>query len=242
MLAPYIIFAIAIWCGKRLFSQFVTNTVSFMDLIGMFLNPIAFLWFIYVLFVISSIIAIVDFWVKSPKKVLILTIIWAVISITYSFDIKILDRTLYYSVFYYLGAFLYNKKVDLKKYIFAGIAFVIMSIYHFYAQDSSLITIAAQLLGAFSLFGLIEFIPYANKRNVFSDLGIKSIYIYVLHPIVINVVKVGLTKVHLANSVVWIVCMVVFGTILPLIYERMASKVFIFDFPFKPKKYLIRQK
>lgn len=50
LMIPYLILGPIIWFGKFALSSMVKNQVSVDDLLDMFVTPIAFMWFIYILF------------------------------------------------------------------------------------------------------------------------------------------------------------------------------------------------
>lgn len=65
LMLPYFMFGPTIWLGKFALSAFVRDPMSVSDLLNMFYVPIAFMWFIYVLFFVEVAILLFD---KYSKK------------------------------------------------------------------------------------------------------------------------------------------------------------------------------
>lgn len=60
LMIPYLILGPLIWLGKFTLSAYVKNQVGIDTLFNMFVTPIAFMWFIYVLFFIEIIVFVID--------------------------------------------------------------------------------------------------------------------------------------------------------------------------------------
>ena len=69
----------------------------------MFVNPVAFTWFLYILLWVSVIVKALDLLVKDRKKVWFITLIMVVVGMIFKTDIKLVDRVLLYTIAYYTG-------------------------------------------------------------------------------------------------------------------------------------------
>ena len=66
LMVPYLILGPLIWFGKFTLSAYVKNQVTLDTLLNMFITPIAFMWFIYVLFFIEVIVYTIDRLTRLP--------------------------------------------------------------------------------------------------------------------------------------------------------------------------------
>ncbi len=112
LMIPYFILGPLIWFGKFTLSAYVKNQVSINDLAEMFITPIAFMWFIYVLFFVEIIVFMVDKITHWKWEVILglLFIVYASIHLTIGRGKDVFNLTSYYLFWYYLGGiFIYYK-------------------------------------------------------------------------------------------------------------------------------------
>ena len=109
LIIPYLILGPTIWFGKFMLSSFVKNQVSINDLYDMFITPIAFMWFIYILFFVEVIALFIDRLMKNRFFIPLIGLL--LISFTTQFydfgnPADIYHRVPYYLFWYYLGGIL----------------------------------------------------------------------------------------------------------------------------------------
>lgn len=238
---PYLIFALPVWFGKYIFSDWVTRTVEVKDLFLMFINPIVFLWFIYILFFIKAIVAGLDKLTKYKTEIIFLIVIISAFSRCFiTTDIKLVDRVLYYPICYVSGMMFYKYRSYFTK-IPALIALSILSVVAwiliFTYPENRPCLIFVNVSSIFMITSFFYFVrSKSDKKNVISYLGQISIYIYILHPIILNALRMLLIKANVENVAVWFVILFFGGVACSVIYYMIAEKVWIFELPFKPRR------
>lgn len=240
LFVPYLFFAVLVWVGKMLFAKYVTYTVNIKDLLLMFLNPIAFLWFIYILFYVCVLTAVLDNKLKNKENiVLIVFLLMLILRCFVKTDIKLFDRVMFYPLFYYLGVIVYNNKKILKPSngILAFLAFIITFVVHYKYPDFIFVTSIVNICGC--IFFAILFKNLSNlKDNIISYIGKITIYIYILHPIIMNAIRILLSRLNIKAIILWLLILVLVGIWGPCIYVKMSKTIWILDLPFRPRKYL----
>ena len=214
---PYLIFVVLVWGGKFIFSAFVKFQVSIKDLLLVFVNPVAFTWFLYILLWVSVIVKALDLLVKDRKKVWFIT------------------GTLISSEF--------ENKVCKNKLLLAVLAvlFIGFSIGRGFVgkQDTTLMAVTGVtgsllFMVAFSKIGELKNIVY--KTLIF--FGEITIFIYILHPVFLSAMKVVLAKVGITNIPLRLVLLLVVGFVCPIIYYLVSKKIWILDAVFRPRRYM----
>ena len=243
---PYLIFAVLVWGGKFIFSAFVKFQVSIKDLLLVFVNPVAFTWFLYILLWVSVIVKALDLLVKDRKKVWFITLIMVVVGMIFKTDIKLVDRVLLYTIAYYTGTLIssdFENKVCKNKLLLAVLAvlFIGFSIGRGFVgkQDTTLMAVtgvtgSVLFMVAFSKIGELKNIVY--KTLIF--FGEITIFIYILHPVFLSAMKVALAKVGITNIPLHLVLLLIVGFVCPIIYYLVSKKIWILDAVFRPRRYM----
>ncbi len=242
---PYIIFALLVWLGKFIFADFVKYQVSLSDLFTILINPVAFTWFIYILLWVSVIIKGLDLIIKNKVIVWGLTLLLALISCVFETNIKLIDRVNFYAIGYYTGAVIYknfSEKICRNKPFILAIMII-------FIVFSCLRGIYGELLCLKAITGisgsvLIMIIMYliGERKNIIYNFmvfcGEITIFLYILHPIVLSSIKVIFVKLGITNCVIWLTTLIVLGFIIPIGYYFIAKRIWVLDAIFRPRKYL----
>lgn len=243
LLLPYIWFGILIWIGKFIFSKFVAKPVGYNDLIQMFITPIAFAWYLYVLFIIIIIVSIIDFITNNKYYPLFFfSLFFIVAQIYFNPQNVTLLKTLHNFPIFVLGMYIANNKDLLKgkwKVIICFLLFGSLTYFHFiYDNVWVLLDFSTHITGAYFFAILIYQISEKIKISLLIKIGENTLYIYLLHPIFINSLKAIYNINNVINVGVWIFSLFVFGITMPMLYALFAHKYVIFDFLFRPRKYI----
>lgn len=241
---PYCFFAILIWFGKFLFSDWVKYQVSGIDLIMMFVQPISFAWFLYALFVYKIIIAVID--TKLKKGIYFELLVGAIATIITAIIVDSeadINKVIYYFFFYVLGIAICefklvdNKLVGILLFAVYGILFVL-----FFKNQTIVILFA--ILGAIFVLALFSTMKGFNITNcpLLAYLGCNSLYIYIMHPVIESGVRVLFVKLGFLQPLWWVLIMTMVGIILPICYVLLSQRIWILNIPFKPRKYLMEFK
>ena len=240
LLIPYVFFAVLVWVGKMVFSNYVTVNVSFSDLLEMFINPIAFLWFIYILFFVSVLVYILDCNFEKRWQVTLILLVMTLSRCFITTGIKLIDRVLFYPIFYYMGVLFFENRNKIKKATPAiiGLIFAVVYVLYYRYSQIMLLTIIVNSLGVL-FFSTIFYLIFRNveKPCVLSYLGCNTLYIYIIHPVVLDAFRVLLLSIGTMKSeLFWVCSLSVVGLICSIIYIELSKKIWVLDLPFKPRK------
>lgn len=243
---PYTIFGILIWFGKMLFSEWVKYQVSFTDLFLIYVKPISFAWFLYALFIFEVICAIFDYlFVKSTKILVAVSSLLTLLSCCMVDSADYLNKVMYYGFFFVLGILIYeyswsaNKKAGLV----TSIVYILAFILYYLNQEWVLLFALCGVLFTVTAFLLVG--RKAIKENFFINLiefiGIQSIYIYILHPVIEHGVRMIFVEINFMQATVWLFALTIAGLFIPVIYYLLAKRIWILDLLFRPRRYLRKE-
>lgn len=136
-----------------------------------------------------------------------------------------------------------NMKIvsGLMKLLISGVIFAILTIVHFH-YDNVWILLDATTHFWGALFFLQLFYQLRHYENKFLiKIGKFTIYIYLLHPLVINFFKAIYLIMNIDSIAFWLVTLFFTGVAIPLFYAILTNKYNILEIPFKPRKYLMRE-
>ena len=251
LIIPYLILGPVIWLGKFTLSSFVKNQVTIDGLYDMFITPIAFMWFIYVLFFIEVFALAIDRWAKG-KYIVPIVVLFAVSFSTqfckFGNPADIYHRVPYYLFWYYLGGMMVLFKDKLtclgkpKVTLTLGVLWIGTYTFGFVETLGVFGMIKSSLGVAFwiSLYRDKELQSAANKA--FHYLGKRTMYIYILNPLAINGMWQIINKLF-GGGQIWAtgLCFI-FGTLLiTCAIANIAPKIPPLEFVFSPRKYLIKK-
>ena len=251
LMIPYLILGPAIWLGKFASSAYVKNQVSINDLLDMFVTPIAFMWFIYVLFFVEIIIYALDKltrW-RWELALTVLFVVYVIMQITTKGD-DVFRRTAYYLFWYYLGGiFVFYKDLinsNTKKLIAGGgLLWIIAFILHLELNN----TIMDKLLGivyalSSTMFVTMFFRKYCSENKVNSllnYLGNRTMYIYILNPIIINGLRQVLVKTQINDIAINFITFFLGAILIACLIAEIGKRFALVGFIFTPRKYIIKK-
>lgn len=251
LIIPYLILGPTIWFGKFMLSSFVKNQVSINDLYDMFITPIAFMWFIYILFFVEVIALFIDRLMKSRFFIPLIGLL--LISFTTQFydfgnGADIYHRVPYYLFWYYLGGILVLFK-DLvsclgrpKVTLVLGLLWIGSYTFGFFVGWGVFSMIRGLFGVAFwlSLYRAKELIGAVNKSLHY--LGKRTMYIYILNPLIINGIWQILKKLDMGGHLFVTMLLFIGGVLLiACTIANVAPKIPPIEFIFSPRKYLIKK-
>lgn len=254
LIIPYLILGPTIWLGKFLLSNFVKDSVTFTDLTEMFVTPIAFMWFIYILFFIEILALLIDKFFKIPYLG-ILIMLFALSFSTRFYDFgnaaDIYHKVPYYLFWYYLGGVLVLYK---DKFAYLGTPLVtfalgvlwLASYTYDFAIGLGYFSIVRGILGVAFWISLYKNKVMMGKMDEFFHyLGKRTMYIYILNPLIINGIWQILKRsdIYVGGRFYATLCCFIFGTlIIACAIANVAPKIPPLEFIFSPRKYLIKKK
>lgn len=252
LIIPYLILGPTIWFGKLMLSSFVKNQVSINDLYDMFITPIAFMWFIYILFFVEVIALFIDRLMKSRFFIPLIGLL--LISFTTQFydfgnPADIYHRVPYYLFWYYLGGILvlFRDLVSClgrsKVTLVLGLLWIGSYTFGFFVGWGVFSMIRGLFGVAFwlSLYRDKELIGAVNKSLHY--LGKRTMYIYILNPLIINGIWQILKKLDMGGHLFVTMLLFIGGVLLiACTIANVAPKIPPIEFIFSPRKYLIKKK
>lgn len=257
LFAPYVFWGILIWVGKYFLNDYVSTQVTINNLLEMFYQPATFAWFLYILFIISILGKLLDM-ISSSLNIndsIIPCIISIIFICLYCFvlplfpEIKIISRVCMYFPFYFLGIQFQKIKtkvsdqIILISFLVLFVLFALAIMIHFIFPQVLFLDYLGSLSGTFSIFLVAYY--FKNKLNsevLFCSLGKASIYIYILHPFILNALIFVFR--HVGFDIVPIIFgfFMIIGIGIPFVYFILATKIPIFDIIFRPRSCIKRLK
>lgn len=252
LMIPYLILGPVIWFGKFMLSNFVRDKVVIADLYDMFVTPIVFMWFIYILFFVEIIALFVNKWTNN--KYLTTLAVLFVISISSSFipfgkGADVFHRIPHYLFWYYLGGciILFKDKLSFlgKKHmtVWGALLWVVGFTLHFFLHFGKF-GVVVTFFGVFFWVSLYLNKDISGKINSFFHyLGKRTMYIYILNPLIINSIWQLLNKLNSVGYMPATMLCFIFGTlIIACGISNIAPKIPPLEFIFSPRKYIIKKK
>lgn len=247
LMVPYLILGPAVWLAKFALSAFVTKQVTLSDLCGMFATPIAFMWFIYVLFCVEIIVYAIDKMLRWRFEIVLglLFFLYTAIQLTIGRGTNVLNLTLYYLFWYYLGG-------------------IFVRYHKILSENSKVLTIMGGGIWAFcftlsiitkmhvfpilyslgsTLFVYLLFQKHHSPtppRRLLNYIGNMTMYVYILNPIIINGLRQVLLSVDIAanNITINIVAIFVGALVIACLIGELGKRVTPIGFIFTPRKVL----
>lgn len=243
VLLPYFWFGLLIWIGKMIFAEYVSKPITFDDIYMMFVTPIAFAWYLYVLFIILFITIFADYRSKCNNILLICISIGMLIAqVIFEPQNVTLDKLLHNYLIFVFGIICANNKTIIEgklRIFFVGVTFAILTALHYkYDHVWLILDFATHFFGAYFFMLLFYRIQSYFASTNLRKIGELTLFIYLLHPIVINSMKAIYLKLGLESVLLWIISLFILGVLIPFFYGVAAQKLPFLDFLFRPRKYL----
>ncbi len=242
LLLPYCYFAILTWVGKFIFSDYVVHKVGISDLLLMFINPVAFMWYIYVLFLITVIVLYLMLLTKQNDKiVLLVSFFLLVFNVVLEPSQPLVFRICQNCFIFVLGIYVAKNQSIFQLnsvFVLLGVLTAVFSYLSYVYENQSEFIFAVTNVSS-SLFFLILFYRLRHiSFKIFNKLGNETFYIYIMNPIILNAIKMVFLKADYANILIWFITMMICGLGLPMLYSLVAKRIWIFEIIFKPRKYI----
>lgn len=245
---PYLLFAILIWIGKMAFSAYVVRQVSILDLILMLVRPVAFMWFIYVLFVICVLVVLFDRISGFNNKILVsVGVIFLIAYIVFVPEETLIKKTLMNFLPFVVGILIFehievldNKIINTIGFFIASIICVLCYIY----EESSIIHVLDAIHSIVVPFVFVSLFYHLRSYSfrLLDKLGVESLYLYIIHPVAINFVRMIFLRVGIKSIPIWLISLITAGIVVPYVYAILAKKYALFEVWFKPRGYIEKYK
>ena len=251
MFCVYTLFSLVYGAVKILFSKFVTNDISAIDLALIPIKSISLYWYLYVLIFLYLIFS---FDIVSTANEALVLIIVAVISIIGQFtNIPWLNisRLMYHSFFFYAGiAYKRRRDKNLKCswVVIAGmllLSCVLLGLFWNSAEQSDgyidglpvVKMIVATGISA-AIWYVFENSKFLYERRFLKYLGKCSLEIYVIHGFLISGLRPILRYAGITNVYISVLLNLMLSIIIPVLFAEVCNRLKIHDLIFKPVSWL----
>lgn len=248
---PYVVFSILYWVMKTLGGAFVNNAVSFKDLFLIPVFPLSFMWYLYALLIITEMSLVIGR--RSKRTVLMVAlvcrVIWEILTNISGFtdsrvnDLILTDFIKNY-IWFALGFVYAGRIVDvlsrLKSPVKFGFSLIGIAVLIVVSTVGLTKTPFVRIL--WGLIGICITLCIGlqiNKNSFLEYMGRNSMQIYLMHGIVISVLKIITTRFHVP---MWggyfpLLYGTVIASVIPLLIYAICQRVPALDFLFFPNKY-----
>lgn len=247
LLIPYFVFCSIQILIKSILSGSTNQTVSIKDIVLLPIIPQEQFWFLYTLFFIFIIVVFMDIKINKKIVILITLVLLNLVEIHMTNIVFAITSVCAYAIYFYIGILIYqksdNKILELKnKYILLinVILYIMINIF-VYNTDLNvdlerLLSLVMATLGSFIIISITR-LKLNNKYINF--IGRYSYEIFLLHTIFGSGIRIILLKIFkIQNIGIHFTLAIVFGIAIPIIIAKIAKKIKLIDFLFKPYKYI----
>lgn len=237
---PYIVFScIYIILNSLISSTNHNNSIN--DIIWIWKTPVAQYWFLYTLFILFAIWAVLSKILKNWQITILLVIIYYICFFS-SISLPFLERGLPYALCFGIGTSLDNLKIkeinNAKKiglivlHVLLVNAFIFTNI-----TGKPFIDDIEEVLGIMASIALISLaIERINVKKILMFINRYSLPIYLLHTIFTAGIRTVLMKIGIGNYVVNVVVGIILGIFAPICIAILANKSTVLEIFFYPTK------
>lgn len=252
---PYICFSFIWWVFKMILASHANTALSFDDLFRIPLYPISFMWYIYALLWMQ----IIQIAMGKPRRIYqivhVVVAFGLMISVNFlkgilssiAFEDLIICDIINFYVYFLIGVYFGKEAIALlEKHsikviaLFSGAILMGYNIMLFFdiINENAIVKFVIALIGSIFIFAIAHL---AENNRCLNYFGKESLAIYVLHGLAIAGTRSIITRLWHGSDIGGLVPMVLCtfcGIALPLIAYKLSTRIWKFDFFFKPGKYI----
>lgn len=239
----YVVFCLSYSIVKFIMSNSTNSKIGLNKIISVLFKPIGPYWYLYTLIGLFIVIPYLDLKITNKKKILISSFILMFISSYFSTPIAIINYTIKYMFYFYLGSILFN----FKKYINKNSIFIISLIYltvnvvYFYFTRETKITnvfVSTILAVTGSLIIIYLFKSGSIQNTLLNYLGKLSLPIFLIHGFLTSGLRIIFIKLGINSLLIHILAGTFLGIFIPIIIYKFSRRYKFLDFFFTPNKYI----
>lgn len=248
---PYIVWGIIQISIQIILSKYTNANRDGMDFVYLLIHPRAIdqLWYLYALF--NSSILFYFFYSKLKFNNLLLTIISVIM---YGLSVFVQEYSLIHDIFYYfiffvLGHLASNILLNRENYTFfySFKPFLILTPFFWFSQwywlnnqDINLFLFGLiAVLGTLYVFTISLLLAKFNKVEFLKIVGRHSLYIYLMHLLIVSAVRIFFTNIlNIKEPTIILLFGWALGVILPILLYKLFIRLnlgFLFEFKYKSK-------
>jgi len=245
LLIPYVVFSI-VYVVMQHFSS-VNDLNSWKSLLTIYVSPISYLWFLYVLFFIFIMVGLMDLFKVSDNIQLVIYFIIFIVNQFLNLPF-FLNGTFTWAICFYLGKIIKNNLNIFNNKSFVICSSIIMFIAllwqyslgreWFETNDLTLITFVSKICSIFFMFYIFMNIKHKKSFDYFMKYGKYSLIIYLVHAPVASSLRILLMKLGLSNYYVLLVTITALSWFISILVCYLSDKSKAINAIFFPYKYL----
>lgn len=236
---PYLIFSLLLWTIKYFMGTNVRKPVTPEDLLLIPIHPLEYLWFLYVLFLVYSLIEILDYIFKNNSIVIIIICGLTLARWFCPVDIFVIDKSVQMGIYFYIGKLVKNNLQIFKNNFFVSICFVIFVSLKLIDIQGPGIEFIIAVTACFTIISLC--LNFSEKNNFFfyfAKIGKITLPVYLIHPIIAAAVRILLLKIGVQNIFSHLIIGLFLSWTLSIYLYKLCSKYKYSDIIFYPTKYI----
>jgi len=191
---PYILWSLLQGFTESILSDFTNGKVKISDVLALLWQPRSQFWFLYTLFLVFALSAVLEKFVCKRYRAIVLLIAVLLYLVGASLgDIRVLEDFSYHFVYFYLGIFLANERHRIESvgvWVLPAVTFVFgLAQWFFHVKAGNTYEdrgVLSLLLAFISIIQICIFSKFLSDRKwaLFRLLGISSMAIYLMHILV----------------------------------------------------------
>lgn len=241
---PYVVFSVVMYLLQTLGEGDVRNKASIQQLLGIYKEPIGFLWFLYTLFFIYLLLGALSIYIKDKLPMTVILVIGYCLASIFPTDLLFIQRTLVWAPMFYVGYLFKGKefKIDYKVWILVGLYVLHVPLFRWIHPEEPFVNQTnPQWWSLFSLIGIylgFTLIPLikGKAQEFLAYLGVNSMVIYLVHSPVLSVTRILLYRLKIDALALHVVIGSVIALIISVIAVYLANRFSLIRFWFYPLK------
>ena len=246
----YFIFGIPMGVVKVFAGNLANESTSLMDVALIPIKPLAPYWYLYVLIILYLFFSLPRMSMLSQRVVGTAVIVASIYGSVVSIEWLSLSRTLYYSLFFYLGfahrkyskSVIGNGKLAMLSFAVSVLLMVLLWNDKKVINSYQGICIIAALGPVLVVWYLFENVPFFGNSRFLRACGRYSLEIYVIHHTLAAGFRVILLRVGIDSAFISAVLNMFLSTSIPVLFSLACKKLKIHGIIFCPVSYFKKSK
>lgn len=233
MVPMYLLFSLAFWFSKYYATLYgniqMSDHFNFIDLIHIYIAPLSYLWFLYVLICLFIIIPLLESFIK-PALVFLAFFLLYIFAPYIEGIFKIVNSIIYGGVYFSLGSILFfysnylKNNIDNKLIIVSFISIAIACCSFPFIDDHNIFKFICAI--SVSAFLAIIFFRLRNYKfvSLWNTCGYYSLGIYILHLYFTGPLRTIFKHLAIDNIIIVLILSSIIGTLAPIFIVKFFDR------------------